>query len=134
MRFLLDTNILSALVRDPHGRIAAKIKKVGEGSVCTSIIVAAELSYGAEKKRSVGLSTAIQGLLATIEVLPFESPAESFYAEIRAQVERIGRPVGANDLLIAAHALSLGFTLVTDNEKEFSHIQKLRVENWLRKT
>ena len=131
MRFLLDTNIVSDLVRHPRGRIADRIEKVGEQQVCTSIIVAAELRYGAAKKGSVRLTRQLEIVLSAVDVLALEAPTDAVYGELRARLERTGRSIGANDLLIAAHALALGHTMVTDNEREFARIDDLRVENWL---
>ena len=96
------------------------------------IIVAAELRYGATKKNSPRLTAQLEAVLGALEVLALEAPADIRYGRIRASLERMGRPIGANDLLIAAHALSLDFTLVTDNEREFSRVDGLRIENWLR--
>jgi len=132
MRFLLDTNILSDLVRHPHGRIFDQIKDVGEQNICTSIVVAAELRYGAAKKDSSRLTMQFEAILHAIDVLAFEQPADAVYGELRTRLERAGESIGANDLLIAAHALTLDHTMVTDNEREFSRIKNLRVENWLR--
>jgi len=132
MRYLLDTNIVSDLVRNPQGKVAEQILNVGEKKVCTSIIVAAELRYGAEKKQSPRLSAQLQEVLGALEILPFERPADASYGSLRAQLERAGKPIGANDLLIAAQALALGYTVVTDNEKEFSRVRQLNLENWLR--
>jgi tRNA(fMet)-specific endonuclease VapC len=132
MRYLLDTNIVSDLVRNPQGKVADQIIKVGESKVCTSIIVAAELQYGSKKKQSQRLSSQIEAVLGALEILPFEKPADASYGSIRAQLERGGNPIGGNDLLIAAQALTLGYTVVTDNEKEFSRVKDLHVENWLR--
>ena len=132
MRFLLDTNIVSDIVRHPRGKIANRISEVGEGDVCTSIIVAAELRYRATKKNSPLLTAQLEAVLGALEVLALEAPADLRYGKIRASLERKGRPIGANDLLIAAHAQSLDLTLVTDNEREFSRVDDLRVENWLR--
>ena len=132
MRYLLDTNIVSDLVRNPQGKVAQHIRKVGEAQVCTSIIVAAELRYGATKKGSPRLSAQLGAVLSALEVLPFEAPADAAYGLLRPRLEQAGRPIGANDLLIAAQALSLGYTVITDNEKEFAHVEDLRRENWLR--
>ena len=132
MRYLLDTNIVSDLVRNPQGKVAEHIFKVGEVQVCTSIIVAAELRYGAEKKKSPRLSSQLEAVLGALQVLPFEKPADATYGSIRAQLETLGKPIGGNDFLIAAHALALGCTIVTDNEKEFSRVKGLYLENWLR--
>lgn len=133
MRYLLDTNVISDLVRNPQGRVAERIRKVGEAQVCTSIIVAAELRYGAAKKGSSRLTSQLDAVLAALEVLPFEAPADVHYGSLRFLLERTGKPIGANDLLIAAHALALGHTIVTDNEREFARVRGLQLENWLRK-
>src|ERR1700686_1063361 len=119
MRFLLDTNIVSHLVRDPHGDVARKVTRIGEELVCTSIIVAAELRYGAAKRASSRLSKQLEAVLGAIDVLALEPPADIVYGELRTRLERSGRPIGANDMLIAAQALALGHTIVTDNEREF---------------
>jgi tRNA(fMet)-specific endonuclease VapC len=132
MRYLLDTNVVSDLIRNPHGQVAESIKRVGEESVCTSIVVASELRYGAARKKSPRLSTRVDAVLGSLEVLPFEPPADLAYAVIRNRLEQAGKPIGGNDLLIAAHAIALGFTLVTDNEREFARIQELSWENWVR--
>jgi tRNA(fMet)-specific endonuclease VapC len=139
MRYLLDTNIVSDLVRTPQGKVARHIRTVGEKPVCTSIIVAAELRYGADKKGSPRLSSQLDAVLGALEVLPFESPADTSYGSLRTRLEKRGTPIGANDLLnndllIAAQALALGYVMVTDNEKEFSRVEGLRLQNWLRST
>jgi tRNA(fMet)-specific endonuclease VapC len=132
MRYLLDTNMVSDLVRNPQGKVAGHILRVGETKVCTSIIVAAELRYGAEKKQSARLSVQLEAVLGALEIVPLEKPADVSYGTIRAQLERAGKPIGGNDLLIAAQALTLGYTVVTNNEKEFSRVKQLNLENWLR--
>jgi tRNA(fMet)-specific endonuclease VapC len=132
MAFLLDTNILSDLVRNPQGRVAARIRDVGETSVCTSIIVAAELRYGATKKGSARLTAQLDTVLSALEILAFDAPADVVYGRLRTGLERVGQPIGGNDLFLAAHAIAFGHTLVTDNEREFSRIDDLEWENWLR--
>ncbi|HKT23009.1 MAG TPA: type II toxin-antitoxin system VapC family toxin [Terriglobales bacterium] len=132
MRYLLDTNIISDLVRNPQGQIAKQIEKVGEERVCTSIIVAAELRYGSAKKNSPRLTAQLEAILRAIDVLPLQSPADATYGLLRAQLEQTGKMIGANDLLIAAQALTLGHVLVTDNEREFRRVEGLECENWLR--
>ena len=97
MRFLLDTNIVSDIVRHPRGKIANRISEVGEGDVCTSIIVAAELRYGATKKNSPRLTAQLEAVLGALVVLALEAPAELRYGKIRASLKRKGRPIGAND-------------------------------------
>ncbi|MCI3131813.1 type II toxin-antitoxin system VapC family toxin [Phenylobacterium aquaticum] len=129
---MLDTNILSDLVRNPRGRVAERITEFGESQVCTSVIVAAELRFGAARKGSDRLTAQLERILAALPVLPLEPPADEAYGRIRADLEARGLPIGGNDLLIAAHALSLGHVVVTDNEREFARIPGLTVENWLR--
>ncbi len=129
--YLLDTNTLSDLVRHPQGVVAARIAKAGEDSVCTSIVAAAELRYGAAKSGSDTLADRVNLLLSALEVLPLEAPADRQYAELRHRLTRQGTPIGPNDLLIAAHALAAGLTVVTANVGEFSRVPGLAVENWL---
>jgi tRNA(fMet)-specific endonuclease VapC len=132
MRYLLDTNIVSDLICSPQGRVAAHIKKIGETQICTSIIVAAELRYGAMKKGSPRLTAQLEAVLGALEILPFDSPADAAYGLIRARLEQAGQLIGGNDLLIAAQAIAFGYTLVTDNQKEFARVAGLARENWLR--
>jgi tRNA(fMet)-specific endonuclease VapC len=132
MRYLLDTNVVSDLIRHPQGRVSEHIREVGEAQICTSIIVAAELRYGAAKKASPRLATQLEAVLGALDVLPFEVPADTAYGLIRTRLEQIGRPIGGNDLLIAAQAVALGYTVVTDNEGEFARIDGLLRENWLK--
>jgi tRNA(fMet)-specific endonuclease VapC len=131
-RYLLDTNIVSELIRNPQGQVADRIRAVGESQVCTSIVVAAELRYGAAKRRSTRLTRQLEAVLAVLPVLPFEAPADAAYGTLRTRLEQAGTPIGGNDLLIAAHAVSLGCRIVTDNEREFARIADLKLENWLR--
>jgi tRNA(fMet)-specific endonuclease VapC len=105
-RYLLDTNVVSDLVRHPQGRVSQHIREVGEANVHASTVVAAELPYGAEKKRSPKLTAHLQALLEAIEVPAFESRADGVYGSIRAQLGRAGQIIGGNDLLIAAQALA----------------------------
>jgi tRNA(fMet)-specific endonuclease VapC len=128
---MLDTNIISDLIRNPQGRAAKRIAKLGEDNICTSIIVAAELRYGCAKSGSKRLLKAVEDLLGEINVLPFEVPADTEYGGIRAELEAAGKPIGGNDLLIAAHAYATGATIVTANIGEFKRIRGLNVENWL---
>jgi tRNA(fMet)-specific endonuclease VapC len=130
--YLLDTNILSDLIRHPGGLVARRVVQVGQKEIFTSIIVAAELRYGCAKKGSAKLLERVQGLLETIPVLSLDMPTDAQYGLIRAELEAAGQPIGMNDLLIASHALALGLTLVTDNTSEFSRVRGLKVENWLR--
>jgi tRNA(fMet)-specific endonuclease VapC len=128
---MLDTNIISDLIRNPKGKAAKRIAKVGEDTICTSIIVAAELRYGCARKGSGRLLKAVEDLLGEIAVLPFDIPADVEYGGIRSELESLGRPIGGNDMLIAAHARTLGATIVTANVDEFKRVPGLKVENWL---
>lgn len=123
--------MLSDLVRHPRGIVAQAIARVGEPQVCTSVVASAELRFGAAKSGSLRLLKQVQAVLSAMEILPLEPPADAMYAELRHALERAGTPIGPNDLLIAAHALSEDHILVTANVLEFSRIEKLRVENWL---
>ena len=129
---MLDANIISALMHAPVGRVAQHIARAGEGNVFTSVVVAAELQYGGLKRPSVRLDAALATVFEELEVKPLEATAIAHYARLRTDLERTGSPIGANDMLIAAHALALDATLVTDNEREFGRIEALRLENWLR--
>jgi tRNA(fMet)-specific endonuclease VapC len=128
---MLDTNIISDLIRNPQGKAAKRVAKVGEDNICTSIIVAAELRYGCAKSGSDRLLKAVEDLLGEIEVLPLDVPADTEYGGIRSELEASGKPIGSNDLLIAAHAYATGATVVTANIDEFKRIRGLNVENWL---
>jgi len=128
---MLDTNIISDLIRNPQGRAARQIVNVGEDNICTSIIVAAELRYGCAKCGSKRLLKAVEDLLAEIKVLPFDIPADTEYGRIRSILEAAGKPTRGNDLLIAAHAYTMGAIIVTANTAEFKRIPGLNVENWL---
>ena len=130
-RYLLDTNILSDLIRDPQGVVASRIAQYGENSVCTSIIVAAELRSGAAKSRSQKLADRVDLILSALDALPLEPPTDRHYGEIRQHLTREGKPIGPNDLLIAAHARALNLTVVTANTRAFSCVPGLRVDNWL---
>jgi tRNA(fMet)-specific endonuclease VapC len=130
-RYMLDTNIISDLIRNPQGRAAKSIAKVGEDTICTSIIVATELRYGCAKSGSKPLLKAVEDLLGEISVLPFDLPADAEYGAIRSELEVSGMPIGSNDLLIAAHAYAAGATIVTANVDEFKRIRGPKVENWL---
>ena len=128
---MLDTNIVSDLVRSPQGRVFDRIAAVDGEGVCVSIITAAELRYGCIRKGSPRLSAQVDAILGSIEVLPFDGPADAEYGGIRAALEAAGTPIGPNDLLIAAHARAVDATLVTANVGEFTRVGDLRVENWL---
>ncbi|BAB48992.1 type II toxin-antitoxin system VapC family toxin [Mesorhizobium japonicum] len=131
MRFMLDTNIISDMIRNPAGKAAGAMVREGDAAVCTSIVVASELRYGCARKGSTKLLKKVEDLLAEIPVLPLDVPVDAEYGALRAELEAVGQPIGYNDLFIAAHACVLGTTLVTANIGEFTRIRKLKVENWL---
>ncbi len=131
LRYLLDTNILSDLVRQPQGTIATRIAAAGEETVCTSIIVAAELRFGATKSGSRKLANRVDLILSAVEILSLETPTDHHYGKLRHHLTSQGTPIGPNDMLIAAHALSVGLTVITANTGEFSRVPGLSVENWL---
>jgi tRNA(fMet)-specific endonuclease VapC len=129
-RFLLDTNILSDAVNVPQGKVARRLADLPQDRLCTSIVVAAELRYGAAKKRSRHLRHSVDEVLSAIEVLALGSPVDEVYASIRAELEANGMPIAANDLLIAAHALALDCILVS-GDRAFARVPGLKLENWL---
>lgn len=129
--YLLDTNIISDLIRNPFGSAARRVEETDPREICTSIVVAAELRYGCAKKGSAKLLAKVESVLKTIPVMPLDIPADTDYGGIRAELEAAGQTIGLNDLLIAAHATALNLTLVTDNIREFQRIRGLNVENWL---
>ena len=129
---LLDTNTISHLIRSPQGPVAERIAAVGEGNVLTSVIVACELRYGAAKRGSRRLTRQVEAVLGALTIRSLESDVERVYAAIRVALEKKGTPIGAHDMLIAAHARALDAVCVTDNVAEFKRVPALRVENWLR--
>jgi tRNA(fMet)-specific endonuclease VapC len=128
---MLDTNIVSAMVRDPQGKVFRKLIEVGEDNVFISIITHGELWYGVRKNGSEELSRKVSSVTRRLYVTPLTLPTDQRYADVRLAL-RQGQNIGPNDLWIAAHALALEAVLVTDNEKEFSRVPGLKIENWLR--
>ncbi len=129
--WMLDTNTLSDLIRNPRGALMQRLAGTEPEAVCTSILVACELRFGAHRKGSDALTRRVDQLLDTMVVLPLDPPADVHYADIRATLERAGTPIGSHDLFIAAHARSRGMTLVTHNTRAFARVPGLRVEDWL---
>ncbi len=128
MAFLLDTNIISYLARDPKGEVARRVASSKE--LVTSIVVVGEIGYGFARQPSDRLQRQVAQILRGLEVLDLDQDAAVSYGSIRAELERLGTPIGNNDLWIAAHALALDATLITANEREFRRVAGLRVENW----
>jgi tRNA(fMet)-specific endonuclease VapC len=131
MRYMLDTNMISAIVFEPRGKVFQKLQEVGEGNVFTSIFVHAEVWYGVRKRDSDELAQKVSNVTKRLHVAPFTMPGDQKYAEVRLALRK-GLNIGPNDLWIAAHALALDAVLVTANEGEFSRVPGLKIENWLR--
>jgi tRNA(fMet)-specific endonuclease VapC len=129
--YMLDTNILSDTIRNPFGVASQYMERVSEDALCVSAIVASEMRYGIRKKGSPRLSYLVENTLSRIAILPYDDAASQSYSVIRTALERQGKSIGLADLLIAAHALSLGLTIVTNNTREFSRVEGLTIENWL---
>lgn len=133
MRYLLDANAISAIVAEPRGPVARRLAEVGEVNVFTSVIVRAEILFGLKKRASAELTRKVGNVLSRLYIASFDPPADSHYADIRLDLKLRGEPIGANDLWIAAHAMALDAVLVSDNEREFSRVAGLKLENWLRR-
>ncbi len=129
--WMLDTNALSELIRRPTGPLVHRLAAEAPDAVCTSIVVACELRFGARRKGSAVLTQRVEQLLAALAVLPFDEPADEHYADIRVALERAGTLIGSHDLFIAAHARSRELTLVTHNLREFARVPGLKVADWL---
>ncbi|WP_428312657.1 type II toxin-antitoxin system tRNA(fMet)-specific endonuclease VapC [Hydrocarboniphaga sp.] len=126
----LDTNICSYILRRQPQSVLAPLSRLKPESVFISVVVAAELRYGVEKRGSERLSQWLERWLAGFSLRSWTDAASREYASLRAQLEKQGTPIGNMDLLIAAHALAENAVLVTNNEREFSRVPGLRIENW----
>ena len=131
MRYLLDTNICIYIARRSPPEVLSRLERLKPGDVGISIITYLELVYGAYKSRRVQSNLeAIESLSRLVPVLSLDVTAARRYGQIRTDLEKRGAPIGAYDLLIAAHALAVGLTVVTNNTREFRRVAGLRVENW----
>ena len=131
MRYMLDTDICSYIMKRSHEPLLRRLQKVPVGDVCISVVTKSELLFGVEiSRRQRQDQAALNSFLAYVDVLDFPDKACSHYAQIRAELKNAGAMIGANDLFIAAHARSLGLTLVTNNTREFGRVRKLAIENW----
>ena len=132
MKVMLDTNICIYIIKQKPEAVLARFRAFQVGDVGISTITLAELQYGAMKSaRPKQNRENLKEFVAPLDVASFDNAASEAYGEIRVALEKSGRPIGAMDLLIAAHALSLDARLVTNNEKEFKRVRGLRVENWI---
>lgn len=131
MAYLLDTNIFIAALK-AHPAVRVRLEHIPAAALILSPVVLGELETGVEKSTHIERNRAqLATVVAGLELVPLDAAASRAYARIRADLERKGTPIGANDLWIAAQALALDATLVTDNVREFSRVEGLRVENWL---
>lgn len=129
--YLLDTNLVSVLIKTPRGEVGQKVRSFAFGTVGVSTISAGESRFGYHKSLAPRIREAVEAVLGALPILPVTPGVSEHYAVIRARLERAGTPIGSNDLWIAAHALELGCILVTANEREFRRVPGLKVENWL---
>ena len=131
LRYMLDTDICSYVMKRSHDALLRRLQKVPVSDVCVSVVTKSELLYGVEvSPRRQQDEAALNDFLNYVEVLDFPDSASSHYARIRAQLKKSGKMIGANDLFIAAHARSLGLTLVTHNTQEFRRVHRLAIEDW----
>ena len=131
MRYMLDTNICIYLIKHKPEKVLRKLQTIHPEDVCISSVTYAELVHGVEKSAAVEKNRlALSMLLANMEILDFGVDAAEGYGKIRADLEKKGRPIGPLDMMIAGHGQSLGYTVVTNNVKEFSRVSALRIENW----
>ena len=131
MRYMLDTNICIYAIKHKPEKVFQRLQAIDPEDVCVSSVTYAELVHGVEKSAAVEKNRlALLTLLANIEILDFDVNAADCYGKIRADLEKKGTPIGPLDMMIAGHAQSLGYTVVTNNVKEFSRVKNLKIENW----
>ena len=131
MRFMLDTNTCVDLIRQRSEPILRRMKGSRPEDLCVSSVTLSELEYGAAKSTNPGRNRlALAEFLSALSVMPYNDAVAPVYGRVRAELEREGTPIGPLDTMIAAHAVCLGLTLVTDNEREFRRVSGLRVQNW----
>ena len=131
MKYMLDTNIIVYIINNKPEKVFKRFREHEPGDLCISAITMAELEYGiANSTRPEQNRMALMFFLSGIQIMPFDEAAAGEYGSIRAELRKKGQPIGANDLLIAAHAKAMGLTLVTNNVKEFRKVREIKVENW----
>jgi len=132
MRYMLDTNICSYVLRSRPPSVKARFEKTGPGALAVSTVVLAELLYGAARRpKAVAIRREIADLVSRLTVIPWDEAAAEHYGALRAALEKAGTPLGAMDMMIAAHARSLGATLVSNDVRHFDRVEGLRVANWV---
>jgi tRNA(fMet)-specific endonuclease VapC len=135
LRYLLDTNICIYIAKNRPDTVLKRFQQLGVGEVAMSVITHGELCFGACKsRRREEAQKALREIATMIPILPLTSKVGERYGEIRSELEKSGRPIGNNDMWIAAHALALGVVLVTNNAREFERIPDLEAENWVEGT
>lgn len=128
---MLDSNICIYVIKHKPEKVFQKLQTIHPEDVCISSVTYAELVHGVEKSAAVEKNKlALSMLLANMEILDFDVDAADCYGKIRAGLEKNGTPIGPLDMMIAGHAQSLGYTVVTNNVKEFSRVSALKIENW----
>lgn len=131
MRYMLDTNICIYAIKHKPEQVFSKLKSLEPEDICISSVTYAELTYGVEKSKAVMKNRlALALLLSNIEIMNFDSAAAESYGKVRSDLEKAGTPIGSLDMMIAGHAISLGYTLVTNNTRKFERINDLILENW----
>ncbi|MBD8942405.1 MAG: type II toxin-antitoxin system VapC family toxin [Clostridiales bacterium] len=132
MRYMLDTNICIYLIKHKPPQVFEKLQEHNPDEICISAVTYAELVHGVEKSKAVERNRlALTILLSNIEILDFDMKAAEEYGRIRADLEKKGTPIGPLDMMIAGHAKSLGYTVVTNNVGEFKRVEGLQYENWV---
>ena len=131
MRYMLDTNICIYAIKHKPEQVFLKLQEHDPSEICISSVTYAELVHGVEKSQAIEKNrVALTLLLAGIEIMDFDSSAAESYGKIRAELEKMGKPIGPLDMMIAGHAESLGYTVVTNNTREFMRVRGLKLENW----
>lgn len=131
MRYMLDTNICIYAIKHKPEQVFMRLQEHDPIDICISSVTYAELVHGVEKSKAIEKNrVALALLLANIEIMNFDSLAAESYGKIRADLEKAGTPIGTLDMMIAGHAMALGYTVVTNNTKEFERVKGLKLENW----
>ena len=131
MRYMLDTNICIYAIKHKPKQVFMRLQEHDPIDICISSVTYAELVHGVEKSKAIEKNrVALALLLANIEIMNFDSLAAESYGKIRADLEKAGTPIGPLDMMIAGHAMALGYTVVTNNTKEFERVKGLKLENW----
>jgi tRNA(fMet)-specific endonuclease VapC len=131
MRFMLDTNTCVELIRERDERVLRRMKRRSPDEICVSSVTLSELEYGAAKSANPERNRlALAEFMTPLAVAPYDDAVAPVYGRVRVELEQAGTPIGPLDTMIAAHALSLGLTVVTGNEREFRRVTGLKIRNW----